>query len=100
MARAMLVRVAVPVFERVRVRLAEEPTANGPKVRVLGAIWRWDWAPMPVSWTVSGRVVRELAKLRVPGRVPVVVGVKVTWAVQLVLGARVLVAVGQFPVTA
>jgi hypothetical protein len=100
MARAMLVRVAVPVFERVRVRLAEEPTASEPKLRVLGAIWRWDSAPMPVSWTVSGRVVREFERLRVPVRIPAAVGVKAIWAVQLVLGARVLVAVGQFPVTA
>ena len=85
---------------RVRVRLAEEPTAMLPKFRRAGAIWRWDWAPMPVRGTMSGRVVREVVRERVPVRVPGWVGVKVIWTVQLALGARVLPAVGQLPVAA
>ena len=90
---------AVPVLVRVRVRLAEAPTAMLPKLRVVGVIWRWDWAPMPVSGTLMARVEREVAMARVPVRVPVAVGVKVICSVQLVAGARVLPAVGQVPVT-
>ena len=83
---------------RVRVRLAEAPTAMLPKLRVAGVIWRWDCVPMPVSGALMGRVESEVAMARVPVRVPVWVGVKVICSVQVVVGARVLSGVGQVPV--
>jgi hypothetical protein len=100
MVRASALSGAVPVLARVRVRLAEAPTAMLPKLRLPGVIWRCDWMPMPVRGTASGRVERAVAMLTAPGRVPGWVGLKVTWRVQLVLGARVLPRVGQSPVTA
>jgi hypothetical protein len=42
MVKARLLMGAVPVFVRVRVRLAEAPTAMLPKLRAEGVIWRCD----------------------------------------------------------
>ena len=50
--------------------------------------------PVPVSGTVSGELESELVTVRVPGRAPVVVGVKVTVTVQLPPGFSVLTAQG------
>ena len=86
------------MLERVRVWLAEAATAMLPKDRADGVTWRLDWMPMPVRDTVRGRVVEaEVARPRIPGRGPVAVGVKVTWRVQLVAGARDAPGVGQSP---
>jgi len=52
---------------------------------------------MPVRGTVSGRVVASVVRLRVPVRVPGVVGVKVIWRVHVAPVARVVLAVGQVP---
>jgi hypothetical protein len=99
MVRVSAVTEAVPVLVRVRVLLAGAPMAMLPKLRLLGVIWRWDWMPMPVRGAAMGRVDSEVARLRVPVRVPDWVGMKVTWRVQLVAGARVLPGLGQSPVT-
>src|ERR1700679_599139 len=100
MVRARLVTEAVPVFERVRVRLAEAPMAMLPKLRAEGVIWRRDWMPMPVSGAVMGSEVSEVETATEPVRVPVWVGVKVNCSVQVVEGARVLPGVGQLPAAA
>ena len=46
--------------------------------------------PVPVRGTMSGEVVAELVMVRVPGRAPRVVGVKVTVMRQLAPGASVV----------
>ncbi len=51
--------------------------------------------PVPVRGMLIGRVLREVATLARPVRVPVCVGAKVICAVQLVAGASGLPAVGQ-----
>jgi hypothetical protein len=97
--REVLLRGAVPVLVRVRVRLAEAPMAMLPKLRAEGAMTRCDWTPMPVTGTLMGNEEREVAMARVLVRVPVAVGVKVICSVQVAAGARVLPGVGQVPVT-
>ncbi len=42
-----------------------------PKLSVAGAIWRWDWAPMPVRAAIRGMLEAEVLSERVPVRVPV-----------------------------
>ncbi len=86
---------AVPVLVRVRVWAADAPTAMSPKLKVEGTACRCDWMPMPVRGMLIGRVLREVATLAMPVRVPVCVGTKVICAVQLVAGASGLPAVGQ-----
>jgi hypothetical protein len=51
--------------------------------------------PMPVRGMLIGKVLREVATLASPLRVPICVGIKVIWAVQLVDGARGVPVVGQ-----
>ena len=97
MASAMPVMGAVPEFERVSERLVWEPTAIGPKLRPVGDICRRDWMAVPLSATVSGAVVAELAMERVPVREPVWVGVKVIWAVQVAFAASVAPVDGHVP---
>src|SRR5271154_4701419 len=97
MLKARLVTGAVPVLVRVRAWLAETPMAMLPKLSAEGVICRCDWMPMPVSGTLMGRVESDVAMETVPVRWPVCVGVKVICSVQLVAGARVLLA-GQVPV--
>jgi hypothetical protein len=92
-----LVTAALPVFESVRVRLAEAPTAMLPKLRAEGARRRCDWTPMPVRGAVMGRVESEVEMPTVPVRAPGAEGVKVTSRVQEVAGGSVLPAVGQVP---
>jgi hypothetical protein len=92
-----LVTAALPVFERVRVRLAEAPMAMLPKLRAEGARRRCDWTPMPVRGAVMGRVESEVEMPTVPVRVPGAEGVKVTWMVQLVARGSALPVVGQVP---
>src|SRR5580698_7837610 len=98
MEKMRLVMGEVPVLARVKVRLVELPRGVSPKARLVGVICRWDWLPMPVSAAVRGRVEREVERLRVPGRVPVWVGVKVTLRAQVAEGARTPPGVGQVPV--
>ena len=50
--------------------------------------------PVPVRGTVVGEVGSELVMVRVPGREPVMAGVKVMVTVQVWAGARVAVAQG------
>jgi hypothetical protein len=99
-ARARLVMGALPVLVRVKERMAGEPTAMLPKLSVAGAIWRWDWAPMPVRAAVSGMFEAEVARKREPVRVPVWMGVNDTWRVQLEATGRVPPGAGQEPVDA
>ena len=85
---------------RLKERTAGEPTAmlNKPKLRVAGVIWRWDCAsPVPVRAPVRGEAEADVERESVPVRVPVWVGVKVTWRVQLEAGARMNPAAGQKP---
>ncbi len=91
---------ALPVLVRVKERMAGEPTAMLPKLRVAGAIWRWDWAPMPVRAAMRGTLEAEVVRERVPVRVPVWVGVKEIWRVQLEAMGRVPPGVGQEPLEA
>src|ERR1700677_2994817 len=100
MARVRAVRAAGPVLVTVTVWLAEAPRAMLPKLRLLGVICRCDWMPMPVRGAAMGRVDSDVAMLTLPVRVPDWVGLKATWRVQLVVGARALPGVGQSPVTA
>ena len=50
--------------------------------------------PVPVRGTMVGELASELVMVRVPVRGPRVVGVKVMVAVQVALGARVVVVQG------
>jgi hypothetical protein len=52
---------------------------------------------MPVSVAVRGRVEMEVESERIPVRVPVWVGAKVIWTVQLEADVRVLPEVGHPP---
>lgn len=64
------------------------PTNCWLKVRLDGVIDRVGTKPVPVRFTVCGALLSEAAIESVPVRVPVVVGVKVTWMEQLLLAAR------------
>ena len=56
--------------------------------------------PLPLNCAICGEVVALSFTLRVPGRVPKTVGVKVTEILQLALAGRVLGVIGQFEVLA
>lgn len=91
---------AVPVFASKSVKLAEAPTVVLAKVRLEGLTWRYDCAPMPVKFAVSGRVVSEVAMATVPVRVPACNGVNVTRRLQLAAEESCAPAAGQLPETA
>ena len=57
----------------------------------------WDWMPMPVSAAVCGRVEADVLRATEPVRVPVAMGVKAIWRVQVEAGARVPPEDGQVP---
>ena len=64
------------------------PCACAVKVSADGAALRTTFAPVPVRDTSCGLFAALSAMLNEPVRVPVAVGVKVTFTVQLVLTAR------------
>src|SRR5882762_9349479 len=63
------------------------PSACAVKVRADGAAFSTVAPPVPVSDTVCGLPEALSVMLRVPGRVPLAVGVKVTLTVQLEFAA-------------
>jgi hypothetical protein len=81
MLRLEIVRTAVPVFVTVRVWLALElPITMDPKLRVVDERLSAGVpsAPVPVSATVWMPLPALLVRVRIPVRLPVAVGVKVT----------------------
>ncbi len=93
----MPVMAEVPVFARVRERLADAPMVSGPKLRADGEICRCDCAPEPVRATVRGNVEADVAMLSVPERVPDWVGENATGMEQVPPGASASPAAGQVP---
>jgi hypothetical protein len=90
---------AVPVLASEKIRLAEAPTVLFPNARLEGVTWRCDWAPVPVRFATSGKLVSDVAMLTAPVRVPGREGVKVICRVQLAVGASWDPAAGQLPAT-
>jgi hypothetical protein len=93
-----LVIAVAPVLARVNDCVAEAPTATEPKLRLPGEICRCDCTPTPVSGTVNGSEVAELAIDTAPLKVPVSNGRKLTWIVQLAPAARVPPDAGHVPI--
>jgi len=91
---------AEPVLRRVMVRIAGEAMSMLPKASAPGVIWSCARTAVPVSETVRERVVALVERLRVPVRVPAMVGVKVTCKVQLAAAARVEPVAGHVPLDA
>ncbi len=85
------------MFESVNDRLVDAPATTLPKFKLAGAICRWEIAPEPLKEAVRGTLETELAMLRVPGRTPVAVGVKLICTVQLAFDASDSPLAGQFP---
>ncbi len=72
------------MFVNVKLRLAEEPRAMLPKLRLAGEACNPVCVPTPVTTALIGSVESDVETPMTPGRVPVVGGAKVTWIVQLV----------------
>lgn len=73
------------------------PTTTVPKLREV-AERATGARPVPVRETDCGLLEELLVTVKVAVRVPVAVGVKVTWIVQLADAANVLGLAGQLPV--
>ncbi len=97
MVLAMPVTLALPVFNSVRVSDAEKPLSISPNASDPGVTCNCASTAIPLSKTVSGNCVASLARLSVPVRVPVAVGVKVTVSVQEAPAGRVDPMAGHNP---
>ena len=70
MTSEMLVMAAVPMLARVSDWFVDVPTVVGLKLRLAGETCRRASTAMPVSGTVRGSAVAELAMDKAPARVP------------------------------